>query len=211
MPTDPCYEYAVRLSRQTLEKKIPLNKILDHHYPEYYQKMQETLDNFNRKSPNPIQCTAKCDACCHFQLASVPMEAKYIQYHSQKNLPKKQYKYVSHKIKQVYAKEREIEKRFPNDFIRQARVFRRFKIPCPFLNADRTCLIYDFRPMICRYHNVTSSTEHCYSFKDINKVTPWKHPDIMVTDVNFQKFMSQLYLNKPEQGTLNRLLLENGF
>jgi hypothetical protein len=194
-----------------MENKIPLNTILEHYYPQYYLKMQETLDQFNLQATTPITCKIYCDACCHYQVASVPMEARFIQYYSKKILPKKQYKMITQKMKQVRTREREIETRFSNDIIRQARVYRRFKIPCPFLSDDRQCLIYHYRPMICRYHNVTSPPDLCHSNKTIEHVHPWKHPHLMVSDVQFQKFMSHLYLNTDKQGSLSKLLLENGF
>jgi len=208
---NPCHEYAVWLTQKVLSEKISIHQILNTFYPQYYEKMQETLDDFNKKSPKPIKCNIHCDACCHYQVASVPMEARYIQHYAKKNLPKKQYKILSKKIIQVRNKEREIEMRFPNDIIRQARVFRRFKIPCPFLNDNRQCLIYQYRPMICRYHNVYSSPAICYNFKESDKIQAWKHPDLMESDVHFQKFMSHVYLQTDKQGTLNRLLLESGF
>jgi Fe-S-cluster containining protein len=211
IPSNPCFDYAISLTKKVMGKKIPLNQILEHNYPQYYQKMQETLDQFNATAPSPITCKIHCDACCHYQVASVPMEAKYIQYHAKKMLPRKQYKAIYRNLRKVHTKERQIETRFPNDIIRQARVYRRFKIPCPFLNDDRQCLIYSYRPMICRYHNVISSPDKCYSFKEINQVQPWKHRHLMESDVHFQKFMSQLYLNTEKQGSLTRLLIEAGF
>jgi len=210
-PSNPCFEYAIWLSKKVIGEKIPLNKILDQYYKEYYQKMQETLDQFNLEATSPITCKIKCDACCHYQVASVPMEAKYIQYHAKKTLHRKQYKIVFRKLQQVREKELKIEQRFPEDIIRQARVYRRFKITCPFLSDDRTCIIYDFRPMICRYHNVISSSDRCYSFKEAKHVHPWKHPHLMVSDVQFQKFMSHHYLNSDSQGSLTRLLLAHAF
>ena len=211
VPSTPCFEYAVWLTKKVMGEKIPLNQILNHYYPQYYQKMQETLDQFNSQAAPPITCKIHCDACCYYQVASVPMEARYIQHQAKKSLPKNLYKMVSRKLKQVHTREREIELRFPDDIIRQARVYRRFKIPCPFLSDDRQCLIYQYRPMICRYHNVTSISERCYSFKEIDQVQPWKHPHLMKSDVQFQKFMSQYYLKTDRQGSLTRLLLENGF
>jgi Fe-S-cluster containining protein len=211
VPSNPCFEFAVWLTKKVMSEKIPVNQILDRHYPQYYQKMQETLDHFNQEANAPITCSIHCDACCYYQVASVPMEAKYIHYHAQKTLSKKHYKMVSRKLKQVHTREREIESRFPDDIIRQARVYRRFKIPCPFLDDSRQCIIYQYRPMICRYHNVTSPSERCYSFKEINSVQPIKHPHLMTSDVHFQKFMSQFYLKTDIQGSLTKLLLKNGF
>jgi len=208
--SNPCYEFAVSLSKEVLQQKITLPQLLDQYYPKYYSKMQETLDSFNRQSPNPITCKKKCDACCHYMVASVPMEAKYIHFQAKKNLSTKQFKIISRKLKQVRDKEREIEIQFPNDFVQQARSYRLQKIPCPFL-YDKTCMIYNYRPMICRYHNVTSSPEMCYKDENINNVKAWKHPDLMESDVKFQQFLSHYYLNNPKQGSLNQLLLENGF
>jgi Fe-S-cluster containining protein len=208
--SNPCYEYAIWLTKEILHKKVPLNMILEQHYPKYYTKMMETLDMFNQTSPHPITCKKNCDACCHYQVASVPMEAKYIHFQAKKNMSSKHYKIVLRKITLVRTKEREIEAQFPNDFIRQAKAYRLQKISCPFL-YDKTCMIYNYRPMICRYHNVTSPPEYCYSDATIQQVNPWKHPDLMVSDVNFQLFLSRYYLNNANQGSLNRLLLENGF
>ena len=211
VPSNPCFEYAIWLTKKVMNEKIPLHEILNQHYPQYYQKMQETLDQFNLQATPAITCTIHCDACCYYQVASVPMETRYIQYHAVKLLTKKQFKMVSKKLKQVRNKEREIETKFPDDFMRQARVYRRFKIPCPFLSDDRQCMIYQYRPMICRYHNVNSPPDRCYSFKEIEQVKPWKHPQLMQSDVQFQRFMSQYYLKTDRQGSLTRLLLENGF
>jgi hypothetical protein len=211
MQSNPCFDYAVYLTKKVMGKKIPLNQILEHDYPQYYQKMQETLDQFNNTATSPVTCKIHCDACCHYQVASVPMEAKYIQYHAKKVLSRKQYKTIYKKIIKVHTKEREIETRFPNDILRQARMYRRFKIPCPFLSDDRQCVIYSYRPMICRYHNVISPPDKCYEFKEIEQVHPWKHPSLMIADVQFQKFMSQNYLNTDRQGSLTRLLLDTGF
>jgi len=211
VPKNPCFEYAIWLTNKVMSEKIPLNQILEHYYPQYYLKMQETLDRFNLQAPTPITCSIHCDACCYYQVASVPMEAKFIHYNAQKRLTKKQYKVVTHKLRQVRSREREIEARFSNDFIRQARVYRRFKIPCPFLSDNRQCMIYQYRPMICRYHNVTNPSDRCYSNKLIEQVKPWKHPQLMETDVHFQKFMSHYYLKTDKQGTLSKLLLENRF
>ncbi|MBF0452926.1 MAG: YkgJ family cysteine cluster protein [Candidatus Magnetomorum sp.] len=207
--SNPCYDYAIRLSKKILQQKIPLNDVLEQYYPEYYAKLQETIDSFNQQSPQPIACKKQCDACCHYMVASVPMEAKYIQYSAKNHLSAKELKIVSRKLRQVRSKEREFEKQSPNNIVRQAQLYRLSKIPCPFLK-DKTCMIYHYRPMICRYHNVTGSPENCYH-PALNNVQAWQHPQLMESDVNFQKFMSHHYLNTSTSGTLNQLLLDHGF
>jgi Fe-S-cluster containining protein len=208
--SNPCYDYAVWLTKQMMQQKIPLNQVLDQYYPTYYSKMQETLDDFNKKAPQPITCQKKCDACCHYQVASVPMEAKYIHFQAKKKLTSKQFKAISRKLKQVRTKEREIEFQYPNDVLKQAKAYRLQKIACPFL-YNQTCMVYDYRPMICRFHSVISPPKFCYDNSTIQIVKPWQHPDLMPSDVKFQQFVSHYYLNNVQQGTLNRLLLENGF
>jgi len=208
--SNPCYEYAIELTKKIFQQNMSLAQVLDYYYPEYYSKMQETIDHFNKQSPNPITCKKNCDACCYYMVASVPIEAKYIYYHAKKQLTRKQIKSVVRKMRNAYSMEQKYASLYPNDVIKQAQMYRLAKIPCPFLK-DRTCIIYNYRPMICRYHNVTSSPTICYDNNKIRQVTAWQHPDLMKSDVEFQKFMSHHFLKTLYSGTLNKLLLEHGF
>lgn len=78
------------------------------------------------------RCKKGCSACCKIDVHLTPLEAFFIEYNT--NIPINTNPKVT----------------FNN------------KSPCPFLNSQSACSIYDYRPLLCRTYHVLSDPALCY-------------------------------------------------
>lgn len=100
-----------------------------------------------------LQCRRGCTACCSQLFDITLLEAAYISRHVRRLPPEKQselrrraeaYRPQREKLLEGRARERwaqEIEGRLPLEGLR---------LPCPALDPDGACSIYEARPLVCR-------------------------------------------------------------
>jgi uncharacterized protein len=111
--------------------KCPMNIIhKQNQLVEIYDRFEKDMQSFKKDA----FCKAGCSFCCnHFgNVDMITLEGlRIVQY--LRGLPKQQQKNLQKKIDKN-KKDRENQK----------------TSPCPFLKADKTCLIYEVRPYSCR-------------------------------------------------------------
>lgn len=112
-------------------------------------------------------CQKGCNACCHQIVDVFTWEEPRIFDFIYRNFDRKKRRDLSRNLsrwfKSFNKNTREVSGNDPLNFseIRQIQhVFREKKIACPFLMGS-TCSIYKVRPMMCRVHYESESSENC--------------------------------------------------
>lgn len=111
-----------------MKKSTPMNDDLLHralkNYHDFLERVDALVRHIEEKYPESIACKKGCDTCCRF-LTLFPVEAFALS---------SAFKQLPEEIRDVIAGQLE-------------------KTPdaCPLL-ADKACLLYDQRPVICRTH-----------------------------------------------------------
>jgi len=195
-------------SMEILQGKITQEHLFEIHYPKFLSMMEKALKAFRESAPNPVACKIKCDACCHHLIGMAPIEAAYIWYSLKKNVSPEILEKVEDSSNKAHKFEFQVRNEYPDDPGRQAIKFQSMNIPCPLLKEDKTCMVYDQRPMICRYHCVISNPKFCYVLNPKGQKKVWQDMDMMRENVMFQRFLSHYYLQTDQMGTLNELLIK---
>ena len=126
-------------------------------YDEYYQQLHFLIDDYQIKAgiPELIGCTTRdCSFCCHDKIIGAKAEIDYV-------LSKATY------INPVVQTEENYESLSFKDKA------------CPLLK-DGKCTVYEFRPIICRTHNVDKETksEDCIITPETNNGN-YSSPDLI--------------------------------
>lgn len=95
----------------------------------------------------PVSCKAGCSACCHQLVSTTLAEAADL---------------VARYPELVRAARPELERQ-SRALMREASPAAFFGTPCVFLGPEGLCSVYPHRPIVCRTHMVSSSSELCAS------------------------------------------------
>ncbi|WP_420548345.1 YkgJ family cysteine cluster protein [Curvivirga sp.] len=100
--------------------------------------------NEGLKSPElrgeKLDCSTGCASCCHLPVKCPPETIFFIAYCLQTALPEEQIKELK-SVLTLYALEW-------NQISENKKLFTR--LPCPFLDPNNACMIYEIRPFSCR-------------------------------------------------------------
>ncbi len=145
--------------------------------PLYYQQLSEILqvrmlpfyaayDAYVhaalKMEDRPITCSKSCSACCrHFVSSVEPFELAALHLHIRDSENYPDILFASHKNSMAYEKIANAE--VPDDEASDRALYRYFlrSRPCPFLEKDGACGVYEFRPMSCRMFFAESPARFC--------------------------------------------------
>ena len=102
-------------------------------YAQLVAKVDQTVERLYKLHERHLVCKAGCDGCCQYKLTFLPVEATWIGF-SISGLSRR----VGIKIMRRLA-DYEVEKKTS---------------PCPLLDEDGRCLVYEVRPLLCRTHGL---------------------------------------------------------
>lgn len=147
---------------------------------EEFKEWLEVVDQYTDMISDDWSCKKGCSYCCSQLIFMRRIETSYLTFHLKK-LKRKTRKTIRKQLKEwnkTYA-----------SFIESNNIHRMYEImkesnrnlyfqkdnECPFLNRKRkTCYIYDYRPIACRTHFVTTNPEYC---SPNNKTQEIQYPD----------------------------------
>ncbi len=199
---------ATDLARQVNSGQLPLKAFLKSKLPDYYAHLDKAISAFNLTSSPPIACNDECGACCRTLVAISPMEALNIWFQLRSHFSSNEVDVFRQGIMDRLIIQQDIIKKHLGDFQNQAREFTLMKIPCEFQKSNYSCSIYEFRPFICRSHNVVSPPDICLDTEHPERALIWRHPTLWKFDMTFQTFFSKFYFNMEGQDTMEHLLLK---
>jgi len=142
-----------------------------------YQSLLNTVDTWFARCKAAcgaqIQCAAGCSACCRGLFDISLLDAFLLQTGFRRLSPERQ--------KTIRAKSEERLRQLQADWpeLRQPYLLNHLpdelwtempeddQIPCPLLGEDGACLVYEYRPMICRTHGLPNIDDSGESFSDL--------------------------------------------
>ncbi len=206
--TDNLTSYSIELCKSVIAEKLSINEFFDNSYPEYYYFIDKAIESFNDTATLPITCSINCGFCCYELVSISPLEAAYLQYQLKKIFSAIEIEEMGHAIYKRYKKQQNIMKKFPGDSQRQGKEYSMQKLPCQFLTDDQQCMIYNFRPTVCRNLNVVTPSHFCDDVELCKKILIWRHPSVWKIDMKIQKFISKFYLGLENYDLMQALMAE---
>lgn len=115
-------------------------------YKLYLNTIDEVLKGYFEEQKEYIFCKKGCSHCC--ETGQYPLSELELQFLSLGfyNLPMVEQQNVLKKIKDLKDEYEKIENK------------EDYKYSCPFLNEEKSCTIYDYRPLICRTFGLLTIT-----------------------------------------------------
>ncbi|MBW2264645.1 MAG: YkgJ family cysteine cluster protein [Deltaproteobacteria bacterium] len=111
-----------------------------------------------------MRCEIHCSDCCHAVFDLTLVEAVYISHHFNKSLSEKEREPILERAETADRKYYQIKKKLHKMYIDQGKppeeVFlelSRARVPCPLLNEENLCDLYDRRPITCRVYGIPTS------------------------------------------------------
>lgn len=124
---------------------------------------EAAFDKIREAHPECVKCAKECSDCCNALFDVTFIEALYINHKFNAALDGKALGEILerantsdrriHKIKRDALKELQSGKD-ESDILAEMAEYR---IPCPLLNEDRLCDLYDYRPITCRLYGVPTA------------------------------------------------------
>jgi Fe-S-cluster containining protein len=168
------------------ETKKPLNFSMEDGLAllkETYLTFDDAITEFKKYSP----CDKGCWHCCCSIVETAIIEAENIRKYVTENFSKDEVEQLSKRIYDI--------SRFQPNSIQMSNEqvktnYLKQSIPCPFLNSDYSCSIYQVRPITCRKHIVFSSKELC---ENDGKVCMYESSIINDSMVNIAQISGNVY------------------
>lgn len=112
------------------------------------------------KYPLSVKCRIRCCDCCHAIFGVFPIEAAYINYHLNR-LERKIRRDVQRRAEKSEAEmikaTDKLKDVFKDDPKMQLYGLGKQRVRCPLLSEKDECVLYEYRPMICRVYGVPFS------------------------------------------------------
>lgn len=145
---------------------------IDTPHEERAQKLQQFVDATIAQGPKlEISCKNGCSACCHLEVEVTNYEAEILT----------QLIRDGHLIDQDRLK-KQSERSLQDPKWKQGIKDKENK--CVFLNNEGSCSIYDFRPVMCRRHAVTSPAINCETIGSSITVRYSPRVDVLISAAN---------------------------
>lgn len=145
---------------------------IDTPHKERAQKLQQFVDATIAQGPKlEISCKNGCSACCHLEVEVTNYEAEILT----------QLIRDGHLIDQDRLKKQ--SERSLQD-LKWKQGIKDKENKCVFLNNEGSCSIYDFRPVMCRRHAVTSPAINCETIGSSITVRYSPRVDVLISAAN---------------------------
>jgi Fe-S-cluster containining protein len=111
-----------------------------------------------------VRCDVGCCDCCHAVFDVTLVESAYINYHFNQLKSRKDRRAVVKRAEKVdrkyYQIKRKLQKMYVDKGMSPEEIFIKLaqeRVPCPFLNDDKQCDLYEHRPITCRVYGIPTS------------------------------------------------------
>jgi Fe-S-cluster containining protein len=111
-----------------------------------------------------VRCKIHCSDCCHAVFDVTLIESAYINYHFNASLTRKQRRPILKRAEGADRQYYQVKQKLQRMYIHQGKspedVLSRLaeeRVPCPLLNDENVCDLYDRRPITCRVYGIPTS------------------------------------------------------
>ncbi|MFZ5907907.1 MAG: YkgJ family cysteine cluster protein [Nitrospirota bacterium] len=128
-------------------------------YETFARKADILFRTVREKYPDSVRCRIGCCDCCHAVFGVFPIEAAFIKYHFNR-LERKMRRDIlrrAEKAEDEMLKAKDTLKVFEEDPKMKVYGLGKQRVRCPFLSDKDECVMYEYRPIICRVYGVPYS------------------------------------------------------
>jgi len=122
-----------------------------------FERFEKSLAPFSKAS----SCKKGCTACCHHIVETSPIEAEAVRRFVETRFDRSEKMALLARIdkhRHNYPKSLALDEEY-EEGLRDAYFEKR--VPCPFLSAEASCMVYASRPLVCRTYMVFSDPKQC--------------------------------------------------
>ncbi len=133
-----------------------------------YEALVKQVDNAFEKVKDLhgdcVKCETECSDCCHALFDMTFIEALYLNHKFNENIEDAKKEALldlanrvdrkTHKLKRMAHNELKEGKKTEAQIVTEMAAER---IPCPLLNKDKLCDLYEYRPITCRLYGIPTS------------------------------------------------------
>jgi len=125
-------------------------------YDQLVREADRVFQEIREKYPQHIKCEIHCSDCCYAIFGIFPIEAFFLRHDFEKLDEKKRRKALerAEKADQDLLRVQERIREFQHDPQMINYVLARERIRCPLLSENNECILYPFRPIICRVYGI---------------------------------------------------------
>jgi len=149
-----------------------------------------------------VRCEVGCCDCCHAVFDLTLVEAVYMNHHFNTALNRKERREILNRAEKVDRQYYQIKKKLQKMYVDEGKPpeeilwqLAQERVPCPFLNAQHQCDVYDKRPITCRVYGIPTSIggkAHTCEKSGFKEGTPY--PTVNLDKMNDRLFQLSLEL-----------------
>jgi Fe-S-cluster containining protein len=132
-------------------------------YEALRQLADQTFDKVSREYPQNVKCKSGCADCCHALFDLTLIEALYINHKFNEKYQGPEREALLEKANRLDRRMTKIKRRAGQDL--QAgkpeqeilAELASVRVPCPLLNDEDLCELYEFRPITCRFYGIPTA------------------------------------------------------
>jgi Fe-S-cluster containining protein len=132
-------------------------------YEALRQLADQTFDKVSREYPQNVKCKSGCADCCHALFDLTLIEALYINHKFNEKYQGPEREALLEKANRLDRRITKIKRRAGQDL--QAgkpeqeilAELASVRVPCPLLNDEDLCELYEFRPITCRFYGIPTA------------------------------------------------------
>jgi Fe-S-cluster containining protein len=127
------------------------SKIMD-----LFLEVDKAFSTIKEKYPAAVRCRAGCDDCCH-ACFSVSLAEALLLKKALETLGDSQRQALEIRAQQAQVEFRKLENEVQTSSEDSSSIMGRWRLKCPFLLADKSCEVYQVRPVTCRAYGLPTS------------------------------------------------------
>jgi len=111
-----------------------------------------------------VQCEVECCDCCHAVFDVTLIESAYINHHFNQSLGRRERRQIMRRAEKADRLFYQIKRKLHNMHVKEGKsadevlsVLAEERVPCPLLNDDKRCDLYERRPLTCRVYGIPTS------------------------------------------------------
>jgi len=136
-----------------------------------FHEVDKAFISMKEKYPAEVCCAQGCDDCCH-ACFSVSLAEAILLNKAIKSLNAVHQQELTSRAQKTQKKFNKLEREVRTSKKDSGTVMSRARLKCPFLLANKSCVLYDVRPVTCRAYGLPTSINgegHVCGFSNFNK------------------------------------------
>jgi Fe-S-cluster containining protein len=133
-------------------------------YEALVAEVDKIFDAMQEAHKECVRCEIYCSDCCHAVFDVTLIEAVYINNHFNRSLNRKERRPILRRAEKIDRQYYQIKRKLQKMYIDQGKPpeevlshLAEERVPCPMLNDEKLCDVYDKRPITCRVYGIPTS------------------------------------------------------